>query len=79
MWGTLFVWLKLVGYLKGLNMEFATFVIMIQRILYDIKEFCAVLAIFLAMFSHVFYLRLSQLGVDKFDFDDDGNEQPWYY
>ena len=31
------------------------------------------------MFSHVFYLRLSQLDRDRFDFDDDdSNHQPWY-
>ena len=35
---SVFLWLKLIGYFKGLNLEFATFILMIQRILFDIKE-----------------------------------------
>ena len=71
------LWLKFLGFVKSLTRELATFVLMINIILYDVKEFVLVLFIFISMFCHVFFLRLGETELDEFGFHDSGQDSPW--
>ena len=48
----LLLWVKFIGYVKGLNKSFATFVLMIQSIAGSIFAFCCLLGLIMLMFAH---------------------------
>ncbi|GMI16690.1 hypothetical protein TrLO_g10851 [Triparma laevis f. longispina] len=56
---SIFVWLKLLGYMKAYSQSIATFVLMLSQILRDLRSFLGVLLIVIVMFGHAFYLVLS--------------------
>ena len=75
--GAMLMWLKTLSFLKVVSVKYATFVLMLERTLRDIQPFCVVLAVFLFAFGTVFHLRLNKWQSDRFDFHDDGEENPF--
>ena len=54
--GAFFVWTRVLGFLRILNMKFATFVLSLFQILRDIASFCVVLVIWILAFASVLYV-----------------------
>mmetsp|Transcript_67110 Transcript_67110/g.184842 ORF Transcript_67110/g.184842 Transcript_67110/m.184842 type:complete len:438 (+) Transcript_67110:3268-4581(+) len=61
-WGVFLLWLKLISYLKGTSLKFATFILMLSHIGSDCREFAFVMACFISMFAHLFFLRAAHVG-----------------
>jgi hypothetical protein len=53
-----FLWLKLLGYLKGTTKKMATFVLMLQEIISNIDAFMVVLCMIIVMFASLYHLLL---------------------
>jgi len=56
---SIFVWIKLLGFLKAFSLKVSTFVLMMKTIFMDLRSFMAVLVVIMATFGHAFYLVLS--------------------
>ncbi|GMI37981.1 hypothetical protein TeGR_g13421, partial [Tetraparma gracilis] len=53
-----FMWLKLLGLIKALNKQVATFVLMLSNILADIRAFLFVMLLVIIMFGHALFMVL---------------------
>mmetsp|Transcript_18900 Transcript_18900/g.42955 ORF Transcript_18900/g.42955 Transcript_18900/m.42955 type:complete len:647 (+) Transcript_18900:443-2383(+) len=62
-----FLWMRLLGFLKGTGIKFATFILMIEEIVFNIKTFLVVLICMLFMFAMLYHILLADKNVD-----DDG-------
>lgn len=72
--GTLFLWLKVLSYMRGISTGFACFVQMLARITSDLKHFILLMGVMFVAMAHVLYLRLSSRTSDSFGFADDEAE-----
>ncbi|GMH90359.1 hypothetical protein TL16_g11745 [Triparma laevis f. inornata] len=61
---SLFNWMKVLGFAKSFSQPIATFVLMINQIILDLRSFMLVLMVVLAAFGHAFYLVLSHQEMD---------------
>jgi len=66
------LWLKLFRFLMNLNQSFATFVLMFERIVRDLRVFMLFFLLIMLMFGSAFYLYLGQLEAEEYGFHDDG-------
>ena len=66
------LWLLLFGFLKNLNQSLATFVLMFERIVRDLRVFMVFFLMIMLMFGSAFYLYLGQHEAEEFGFHDDG-------
>ena len=55
---SLFMWMKVLGFIKVFSQQIATFVLMLSTILYDLSSFMGVLGLIIVAFGHAFYLTL---------------------
>ena len=69
--GGLLLMMKLLGFLKVLNMKLATFVLALGIILSDIKSFLIVLVTIFVAFGYAFFVLISKDKVDLHDDDPD--------
>ena len=69
---TMLLWLRLFGYLKNINQSFATFVLMFERIVRDLRVFMVFFLMITLMFGSAFYLYLGQREAEEYGFHDDG-------
>ncbi|GMI32866.1 hypothetical protein TeGR_g2991, partial [Tetraparma gracilis] len=53
-----FMWLKMLGLIKALNQQVATFVLMLSNILADIRAFLFVMLLVIIMFGHALFMVL---------------------
>jgi hypothetical protein len=66
------LWLKLFRFLMNLNQSLATFVLMFERIVRDLRVFMLFFLLIMLMFGSAFYLYLGQLEAEEYGFHDDG-------
>ena len=66
------LWLRLFGFMKNINQSLATFILMFQRIVRDLRVFMLFFLGVMLMFGSAFYLYLGQLEAEEYGFHDDG-------
>lgn len=76
--GILVLWLKALGFVRGINISFAIFVTTLTNIVADLYSICFVMAVLFIAFTHALYLRLGRRTDDYFDFHDDDEPSPWH-
>ena len=69
---TMLLWVKLLGFAKDVNLEFASFVLMLIQVGRDISKFMLVFLIFMLLFGHALHLRPGARNSDQYGFHDDG-------
>ena len=69
---TMLLWLRLFGFLKHINQSLATFVLMFERIVRDLRVFLVFFLMITLMFGSAFYLYLGQREAEDYGFHDDG-------
>jgi len=67
---------KILAYLRSVNIRFATTIMMLGSVLFDMIEFLVVMAVIMATFGYIFYTRLSPIPLEEFGFHDD-RTHPW--
>lgn len=75
--GALVLWIKVLAFLKGVGLKYATFVQMLIKIVKDLKQFVIVLAVIFLAFTQVLYIRLGPLPSESYGFHDDGAPSPF--
>ena len=66
------LWLRLFGFLKNINQSLATFVLMFERIVRDLRVFMVFFLMIILAFGSSFYLYLGQHESEYYGFHDDG-------
>ena len=66
------LWLRLFGFLKNINQSLATFVLMFERIVRDLRVFMVFFLMIILAFGSAFYLYLGQHEAEYYGFHDDG-------
>jgi len=66
------LWLRLFGFMKNINQSLATFILMFERIVRDLRVFMLFFLMIMLMFGSAFYLYLGQHEAEAFGFHDDG-------
>jgi len=69
---TMLLWIKLLGFVKRVSLEFASFVSTLLQIFWDVHKFMVVFLILLMLFSHALFLRLGAHESSQYGFHDDG-------
>ena len=72
------LWIKLLGFMKSVNIKFAAFVLMLRGMATALAPFFVVMGVILTMFAHLFYFRNSEIDASEFGFHDDGAPTPFY-
>ena len=62
---SILVWFKVLGFLKSFSQPIATFVLMINQVILDLRSFLVVLLVVILMFGHAFYVLLSDNDPDN--------------
>ena len=71
------LWLRLFGFLKNINQRLATFVLMFERIVRDLRVFMVFFLMIILAFGSAFYLYLGQHEAEYYGFHDDGPRPVW--
>ena len=66
------LWLRLFGFLKNINRSLATFVVMFDRIVRDLRVFMVFFLMIILAFGSAFYFYLGQHEAEYYGFHDDG-------
>jgi hypothetical protein len=66
------LWLRLFGFLKNINQSLATFVLMFERIVRDLRVFMVFFLMIILAFGSALYLYLGQHEAEYYGFHDDG-------
>ena len=66
------LWLRLFSFLKNINQSLATFVLMFERIVRDLRVFMVFFLMIILAFGSAFYLYLGQHEAEYYGFHDDG-------
>lgn len=69
--GTLFGWIKILGFLQALDFKFAVFVDMLVKVCVNLKQFMVVMGVIFIGFAQGFYLRLGRRRAEGFHRGDD--------
>jgi len=67
-------WMKFLNVIRTLSQQIATFILMIEFIMRDIKAFLVVQIMVMVMFGHAFYLELSET---EMSFHDEFSSNPY--
>lgn len=68
--GTLFGWIKILGFLQALDFKFAVFVDMLVKVCVNLQQFMVVMGVIFIGFAQGFYLRLGRRRAEGFHRDD---------